>query len=197
MSERFMDNTEHLDHAAPIMRRIGRGGNIAGWNVLILADAIVYGRDDAEQGPVYRHQVPNHGTSITALAARPGFRIGWVCMEDDAEILYCYDRDDDNFGYALNLTCPGFSEWGYAPFATVDGTPDTAATDIYPEGHVPCIMCGEPVPAPEAGDALCPDCLTATIPDDVRAMRPYRPLKRPSPPLAPTGPAAPPTRLAG
>lgn len=38
-------------------------------------------------------------------------------MEDDAEIVYGYDRDDDNFGYAYNLSDPALSEWGYAPFA--------------------------------------------------------------------------------
>lgn len=127
MSEQFMDNTELIDRPTRgQMTRIGRGGAIAGWNVLILADAIVYGRDDAgDDGPVYRHDVPNHGTAIGELAARPGFRLGWALMEDDAEILFCYDRDDGGFGYALNLTAPGCSEWGYSPF--VDDAPCEAA----------------------------------------------------------------------
>jgi hypothetical protein len=63
--------------------------------------------------------VPHYGISLGDLTARPGFRLGWVHMEDDAEILYCYDRDDGDFGYALNLTDPGLSEWGYAPFEAV------------------------------------------------------------------------------
>lgn len=50
------------------------------------------------------------------LSARPGFRLGWVCMEDDAEIHVFYDRDVDSFGYALNLDCAWCSEWGYSPF---------------------------------------------------------------------------------
>ena len=50
------------------------------------------------------------------LAARPGFRLGWGRFPDGAEVLYLYDRDDGGFGYAVNLTAPGCSEWGYAPF---------------------------------------------------------------------------------
>jgi hypothetical protein len=41
-------------------------------------------------------------------------------MEDDADILVFYDRDDSNFGYALNVTAPGLSKWGYAPFRLSD-----------------------------------------------------------------------------
>ena len=32
------------------------------------------------------------------------------------EVIYLYDRGDDNFGYAVNLQYEDFSEWGYAPF---------------------------------------------------------------------------------
>ena len=39
---------------------------------------------------------------------------------DDAEVIYLYDAGDGGFGYAVNLTMPGCSEWGYAPFF---GTP--------------------------------------------------------------------------
>ncbi len=48
---------------------------------------------------------------------RPGFRLGWGRFPDGAEVLYLYDRDDGGFGYAVNLTMPDCSEWGYAPFA--------------------------------------------------------------------------------
>jgi hypothetical protein len=65
------------------------------------------------------HPVPNFGTDIAELAGRPGARVGWASFPDDAEVIYVYDRDDDNFGYAFNLTAPNCSEWGYAPF--VDG----------------------------------------------------------------------------
>ena len=93
--------------------RIGRGGFIAGHDVLILKDAIVVLTTDGRQ---VRHKVPNYGTAIHDLAERPGFRLGWARMEDDAEILFFYDSEDGNFGYALNLDCDWCSEWGYAPF---------------------------------------------------------------------------------
>jgi len=42
-------------------------------------------------------------------------RIGWGQLPD-SEVIYLYDKDDDNFGYALNITDEELSEWGYAPF---------------------------------------------------------------------------------
>jgi hypothetical protein len=51
-------------------------------------------------------------------------------MEDDAEILYFYDRNDDGFGYALNVSDPQLSEWGYSPFRSSEhGTPIDAYCD--------------------------------------------------------------------
>ena len=42
---------------------------------------------------------------------------GWGQFPDDGdEVIYLYDREDGNFGYAMNLDDPGCSEWGYAPF---------------------------------------------------------------------------------
>ena len=66
-------------------------------------------------GPT-RFPVPAFGTAIGDLAARPGFRLGWGRFPDGAEVVYLYDRDDGGFGYAVNLTAPACSEWGYAPF---------------------------------------------------------------------------------
>lgn len=43
-------------------------------------------------------------------------RIGWAATAD-FEIIYVYDRGDNNFGYAFNITDETLSEWGYAPFA--------------------------------------------------------------------------------
>lgn len=43
-------------------------------------------------------------------------RIGWAEFPD-FEVIYVYDRGDDNFGYALNIHDDTLSEWGYAPFA--------------------------------------------------------------------------------
>lgn len=95
-------------------RRIALGSvaHIAGCTVLIWPERITVWRGEQRIG----HDVPNHGTSIGELAARPGFCVGWARMPDDAEILYFYDRDDAGFGYALNLDAPWCSEWGYAPF---------------------------------------------------------------------------------
>lgn len=96
------------------MRYLGKGGHIAGHDVFIKADTIIVLTAD---GRSVAHPVPNYGTAIHDLARRSGFRLGWARMEDDAEILFFYDRDDDNFGYALNLNYEWCSEWGYAPFA--------------------------------------------------------------------------------
>jgi hypothetical protein len=100
-----------------IRRYFGKAGSVAGWNVLIEADAIRFAHDgELGTGISHRHDVPNYGTSIGELSSRPGFALGWVRMEDDAEILYFYDRNDDGFGYALNVTDSQLSEWGYSPF---------------------------------------------------------------------------------
>ncbi len=46
-------------------------------------------------------------------------RTGWGQFPDGMEVIYLYDRGDDNFGYAVNLQREDFSEWGYAPFPRV------------------------------------------------------------------------------
>ena len=66
--------------------------------------------------PAVTHTATNYGTSVGELSHRPGFRTGWAQMPGGEEILYFYDRDDDCFGYAWNVTDPQLSEWGYAPF---------------------------------------------------------------------------------
>lgn len=42
-------------------------------------------------------------------------RMGWGST-DDFDIIFVYDKGDDGWGYAVNIQCPEFSEWGYAPF---------------------------------------------------------------------------------
>ncbi len=42
-------------------------------------------------------------------------RLGWASFAD-FEVIYVYDKADENFGYAVNLQDPMLSEWGYAPF---------------------------------------------------------------------------------
>src|SRR5690242_11639857 len=92
---------------------IARSGQINGYSVIIVDGHISVLAPD---GRTLFHPVPNYGTSIDDLAARPGFRTGWARFPDDAEVLYFYDRGDDGFGYALNVDHPHCSEWGYAPF---------------------------------------------------------------------------------
>ena len=92
--------------------KIGTAGRVAGDDVLVLADAvIVTGADGSRRFPV-----PDYGTSIGDLAARPGVRLGRGRFPAGAEVLYLYDRHDGGFGYAVNLAAPECSEWGSAPF---------------------------------------------------------------------------------
>ena len=91
---------------------LGTAGRIAGYDVLVLADAVVVTDDDGARGFL----VPDHGTAIGDLAARPGFRLGRGRFPDGDEVLSLSDRDDGGFGYAVKLTSPDCSEWGYAPF---------------------------------------------------------------------------------
>ena len=92
--------------------KIGTAGHVAGYDVLVLADAVIVTDADGAR----RFAVPDYGTRIGELGERPGFRLGWGRFPDGAEVLYLYDRDDAGFGYAVNLTMPDCSEWGYAPF---------------------------------------------------------------------------------
>ena len=94
------------------VEKIGTAGHVVGYDVLILVGAVFVTDADGTR----RFPVPNRGMSIGHLAARPGFRLGWDRFPDGAEVLYLYDRDDGGFGYAVNLTAPDCSEWGYAPF---------------------------------------------------------------------------------
>ena len=96
-----------------MLEKIGTAGHVAGYDVLILADTLIV--TDAARSR--RFPVPDYGIRIGELAERPGFRLGWGRFPDGAEVLYLYDADDGGFGYAVNLTTPDCSEWGYAPFA--------------------------------------------------------------------------------
>ena len=107
------------------------------------------------------YAVPNYGTHIGELAARPGFRLGWAQLQDDGdEILYLYDADDGGFGYALNVDCNWCSEWGYAPFATEEPV---------------CDHCGGPLDddarTDDALQTLCGACIDADREQARRALR--------------------------
>jgi hypothetical protein len=46
------------------------------------------------------------------VAKARDLHIGYATTPDD-ELVYVYDIGDDGFGFAVNLTAPQFSEWGY------------------------------------------------------------------------------------
>lgn len=48
------------------------------------------------------------------LIKAKSIRIGWAQFPD-FEVIYLYDKADDNFGYAINLSDITCSEWGYCP----------------------------------------------------------------------------------
>jgi hypothetical protein len=85
-------------------------------------DIYVYDTDHitvlrGEDEIVNQHEVPNYGTSLWELMQRPNVAVGWAAFgEGEMEVIYFYDKDDDNFGYALNITDEFLSEWGAAPF---------------------------------------------------------------------------------
>jgi hypothetical protein len=90
-----------------------RAGRVAGDDVFVRGDLVAVLRDGEL---IRRHVVPDYGTGLGELAARDGFALGWGRFPDDAEVLSLDDKGDNGFGYALNLSDPGLSEWGYAPF---------------------------------------------------------------------------------
>ena len=59
-------------------------------------------------------------------------RFGWAKLPDD-EVIYIYDKADDNFGYAVNLCDPNCSEWGYAPFWLLIPAPLTWSRNQQPK----------------------------------------------------------------
>ena len=93
------------------MARVGVGGTINGYGVLVVGDEVLVERDGAE---VARRRVEGLGRFV--VAARD-LRLGWGAFPDGAEVIYLYDAGDGGFGYALNISWADGSEWGYAPFA--------------------------------------------------------------------------------
>jgi|GEM_PF-3170351 len=97
---------------------LGVSGMIAGYEVVTLGDRLAVYRDEVCVGDeVVR--------GLAKFVARAGacIRLGFA-RTADFEIVYLYDKADENFGYALNLTAPDLSEWGYAPFRREDPRED-------------------------------------------------------------------------
>jgi hypothetical protein len=134
------------------MEYVGRAGHIAGYDVLIAGDRLLV--THAASGCEWRHVVPNYGTALSQLAQEPGLRLGWARFPDEAEAIYLYDAEDGNFGYALNLSDPGLSEWGYAPFVDDEDGPA-------------CDACGGPLDddahTDDALQCVCAACLEASL----------------------------------
>ena len=92
------------------IQRVGVGGTINGYGVLVVGDVVVVERGGAA---VARRTVEGLGRFVGAARE---LKLGWGAFPDGAEVIYVYDAGDRGFGYALNLDWPDGSEWGYAPF---------------------------------------------------------------------------------
>ena len=95
---------------AGVMEKIGIGGTINGYGVLVLGDVVVVERDGET---VTRRTVEGLGRFVVGAG---DLNLGWAELPD-IEVLYLYNAEDGGFGYAVNLQDPGCDEWGYAPFA--------------------------------------------------------------------------------
>ena len=89
---------------------LARSGHINGYDVYLAGDTVTVLDDE---GIVTRQTVDGLGAFIDHANA---LRTGWGQFPDGMEVLYVYDKGDDNFGYAVNLQDEHGSEWGYAPF---------------------------------------------------------------------------------
>jgi len=85
---------------------LGISGAVAGYEVAITGDRVLVFSD----GKCVRDHVAD---GLGRFVRKPGrtIRLGWA-RTADYEIVHVYDKRD-GFGYALNLTVPDLSEWGY------------------------------------------------------------------------------------
>jgi hypothetical protein len=84
-------------------------GEVGGYQTIVAGDAITILKD----GEVVTRRVVE-GLGKFVEKARD-LKLGWGRFPD-FEVIYFYDKADDNFGYGLNLQDEWCSEWGYAPF---------------------------------------------------------------------------------
>ncbi len=98
------------DNTNTRLEHLGTGSHIAGYDVFLSGDTVTVLNDE---GVVTRRTVAGLGAFVTNAR---DLRTGWGEFPDGMEVIYLYDRGDDNFGYAVNLQVEDFSEWGYAPF---------------------------------------------------------------------------------
>jgi hypothetical protein len=86
-------------------------GHIADYDVLIVGNKVAVLN---EEGLVTDVEVPSP-ESFAKIVASPKLMLGYAKVED-MEIIYIYDKAQDNFGYAINLDVDYFSEYGFSPF---------------------------------------------------------------------------------
>lgn len=92
------------------MNGAGLYGRIRTYEVVVLGDMIA----------VLVNGSPIAGKTVAGLArfiSSRTVKLGWT-RTADFEIVHLYDPQDGNFGYALNVTAPDLSEWGYSYFGT-------------------------------------------------------------------------------
>lgn len=105
-----------------MIEKLGVGGMIqtpeGTYDVLIMEnEVVVVTETDGAEPRVYEV------AGIGAFAAKAkNLRVGWASFGDgEMSCLYIYDKGDDCYGYAINLTDDWLSEWGYAPFYAEEG----------------------------------------------------------------------------
>ncbi len=85
-------------------------GHVKDYDVVIAGDVVTV--IDAKR-IITKQKIEGLGSFITKTK---DFKLGWAAFPD-FEVIYLYDKGDENFGYALNIDDPILSEWGYAPFS--------------------------------------------------------------------------------
>ena len=91
------------------MQKLGLSGHIKHFDVFIAGDTVTV---LTKRGIEAQKKVEGLGEFVRGARE---LRLGWGCTED-FNIIYIYDKADENFGYAVNIEAPDLSEWGYAPF---------------------------------------------------------------------------------
>lgn len=82
---------------------------IAGYLVIVVGDTVRVLKNDRL---ITRQMVEGLEEFIQQIK---DLRTSWTAFPD-FEVIYLYDRNDENFGYAVNLADSHLSEWGYTPF---------------------------------------------------------------------------------
>lgn len=90
----------------------GVSGHVGRYDVFVRGDVVAV-VEDTDEPRTARERVEGLGAWLAQVG---DLALGWAAFEDGMEVVYLYDKDDDLYGYAVNLDVPHFSEWGYAPF---------------------------------------------------------------------------------